>query len=255
MASDTPTLFGVMHSRAEIMFTCSARSINVTISFIPWRDDVLIFNYTSHPLVVESVPNRLDKFEIAPRQHAVVYPGSWQLRDHETTINFLLRPRRYLVLLKDAAKKRSAPELTPSDRDSKQLTGPDVVETSETSSDPSQKVIIRPTIIDADTLTRLGLRDNQTLNMVDTVTGQLEYSIRYIDHHLRSSSHCKIFKAIWDDKSSEPAIVAVKLHKIETADPSRISGAIGRWKQEVWAHKSLKHVGRQFRGRSCAQLS
>lgn len=237
-----------MHSRTEIMFTCRARSINVTMSFIPWENDVIITNKTSNPLVVESMPNRLDTFEIAPRQHAIVYPGSWQLRDHETSINFLLRPRRYLLLLKDEVKKRLAPELTRSTRNAKQLTESHVNATVETPSAQDQKVIVRPTIIDAETLSRVGLRDDQTLNVVDAVTGQLEYSIKYIDHHLRCSRLTKVFKAIWDDQSSNPVVVAIKLHRVETTDPNRIYDAIRRWKQEVQAHKSLKHVECQFRG-------
>lgn len=134
LASGAPTLFGVMHSRAEIMFTCSARSINIIISFIPWQNNLLISNNTSSPLVVESVLNRLNIFKIALRQHAVVYLGSWQLCDHETTINFLFRPCCYLLLLKDKVKKRLAPKFTLSARHSKQLTGFDVIETTGTPS-------------------------------------------------------------------------------------------------------------------------
>lgn len=241
------TVLGATHSRAEISWSCKARRVKAIIFFIPWKDDILILNNSSDSLFLESVPNGLDMFKVSPRHYAVVYPGFWQLRDHETTIEFLLRPRRYRLLIKDEAKKRPAAQPVLSPKRSKQSIGVTVTGAIEASSAQAQKTIIRPTVVDVDILNKIGLGENQTLNIVDAVTGQIEYSIKCIGRYLKRGSYADVFKAVWDDGSSEPTVVAVKLYKITAAEPPYIASAVNRWKRELQAHRGLKHVGRQNR--------
>lgn len=86
------SLVGSTHSRAEIGWSCHAGHIKVTMLPIPWREDVLIKNETNNVLFLEYGPDGLDAFEITPRQYTVIYPGCWQVRDDETTLEFLIRP-------------------------------------------------------------------------------------------------------------------------------------------------------------------
>lgn len=242
-----PSMLGAMHSRAEISCSCKARRVEFTIFYLPWKDDVLIHNETSYSLFLKSVPNELDVFKIPPRQYAVVYLGFWQLRDDETTVEFLLRPRRYRLLVKDEANKRSADQPLPSSKRSKHSTEFAMAGAVEAPSVQDQKTIIRPTVVDVDILNRIGLGENQSLNMIDGATGQHEYSLKRIDRYLKRGDYADVFKAIWDNGSSQPAVVAVKLHKITATEPSEIAAAMKRWKRELQAHESLAHVGCQCR--------
>ena len=255
-APGTPhaNILGAMHSRAEIAWSCKANHIKVTMFPIPCKDDILLYNEAISTLFLESVPNGLDVFEIRPKNFAVVYPGFWQLCDRETTVQFLLRPRRYRLLLKVDATKRTAEQpLLPSKR-SKHSTGAAMIghgiaespSTLAQAQDQDQKTLIRPTVVDVNMLTSIGLVQNQTLNMVDGATGQLEYSIQCIDRYLKKGDYANVFKAVWKDGSSQdspPTVVAVKLHKIAAAaEPYDIAAAAGRWKRELEAHRHLEHV-------------
>lgn len=59
-----------------------------------------------------------------------------------------------------------------------------------------QKTIIRPAVVDVDILTGIGLGENQNLNIVDGVTGQLEYSIKCIDQYPKRGDYADVFKAL-----------------------------------------------------------
>ncbi|KAH8753291.1 kinase-like domain-containing protein, partial [Diaporthe sp. PMI_573] len=228
----------------SLAWSCKARRIKVTMFPIPWKDDILLYNEATSTLFLESVPNGLDVFEIRPKKFAVVYPGFWQLCDCETTVEFLLRPRRYRLLLKDDATKRTAERPLPPSKRSKHSTGAAVTRAAEIPSSlaQDQKTIIRPTAVDVDMLTSIGLGQNQTLNVVDSATGQLEYSIKCIDRYLKKGDYADVFKAVWKDRSSRPAVVAVKLHKIAAAaEPYDIAAAARRWKRELEAHRHLEH--------------
>lgn len=185
-AAETLNVLGAMHSRAEIVWICKARRININIYPIPWKDNILLHNDSDSTLSVESVPNGLDVFEIPALKYALVYPGFWQLCNRETTLEILLRPRRYRLLLQDDATKRTAEQPLPPSKRSKHSTGVGATGAAESpySVAQNQKTIIRPTVVDVDMLTSMGLGRNQTLNMVDSTSGQLEYSIKCIDRYL-----------------------------------------------------------------------
>ncbi|KAK7743813.1 hypothetical protein SLS53_003832 [Cytospora paraplurivora] len=243
-AAGTPNVLGAMHSRAEIVWSCKAGRINVTILPIPWKDNILLFNKGDSTLFVESAPNGLDMFEIQTSEYAVVYPGFWQLCNRETTLEILLRPRRYRLLLKDDAMKRTAEQPPPTSKRFKHSTGAAVTGAAEHPSSvaQNQKTIIRPTVVDVDMLTSIGLGQNQTLNVVDNATGQLEYSIKRIDGYLKRGDYTDVFKAAWKDGSSQPAVVAVKLHKVAAAaEPHDIAATARRWKRELEVHRYLEH--------------
>ncbi|KAI3390277.1 hypothetical protein diail_10668, partial [Diaporthe ilicicola] len=243
-APGEPSVLGAMHSRAEIGWSCNAGRIKVTMLPIPWKEDVLVKNETNDSLFLKYGPDGLDAFEITPRQYAVIYPGFWQLRDDKTTLEFLLRPRRYRLLLKDEATKRTAEHPIPSSKRSKKFKPSSRVAVRGATESPlpqDQKTIIRPTVVDVDILVSIGLGEDQTLNMVDSVTGQLEYSIKRIDRYLKRGDYADVFKAVWKDGSSQPAVVAVKLHKITATEPYNIAAVIKRWKREFQAHRNLEH--------------
>lgn len=244
-APGEPSLLGAMHSRAEIGWSCRAGRIKVTMLPIPWKEDVLLKNETNDSLFLEYGPDGLDACEIIPRQYAVIYPGCWQLRNDETTLEFLLRPRRYRLLLKDEASKRTADKLLPPSKRSKHSTRAAVTQAAESPSTLAQdhKTIIRPTAVDVDMLASVGLGQNQALNLVDGATGRLEYSIKRIDRYLKRGDYADVFKAVWKDGSSRPVVVAVKLHRIApTAEPYDIAAAANSWKRELQAHRHLEHV-------------
>lgn len=244
-APGTTSVLGAMHSRAETAWSCKARRIKVAMFPIPWKDDVLLYNEASRELLLKSMPDGLDVLEIRPKTFAYVNPGFWQLCDSETTMQFLLRPRPYRLLLEDEATKRTAEEPLPPSKTSKQLTRAAGTVEAESSSSVAQdqKTLIRPTVVDVDMLTSIGLGRNQTLTVMDRATEQPEYSLKCIDRYLQKSRSADVFKAAWMDGSSRPAIVAVKLHKIAAAaEPYDIIAAVRRWKRELQVHRHLEHV-------------
>lgn len=100
---------------------------------------------------------------------------------------------------------------------------------------------------DIDILKRIGLGENQTLNIVNGISGQLKYSIKCVDRYLQKGNNADIFKAIWKDGPSGPTVIAIKLHKIATTESVHIAHAIYRWKREMQAHKRLKYISFQSR--------
>ncbi|KAH8746765.1 kinase-like domain-containing protein, partial [Diaporthe sp. PMI_573] len=101
---------------------------------------------------------------------------------------------------------------------------------------------VRPAVVDVDVLVSSGFGENQTLNMVNSATGQLEYSIKCIDRYLKRGDYADVFKAVWKDVSSQPAVVAVKIHKIAVAaEANDIAAAASRWKRELEVHRYLEH--------------
>ncbi|KAH8757902.1 kinase-like domain-containing protein [Diaporthe sp. PMI_573] len=241
-APGEPNVLGAMQSRADISWSCSARRIKITMFPIPWKEDVLIKNETNNSLFLEYGPDGLDAFEIRPRQYGVIYPGSWQLRDDKTTLEFLLRPRRYRLLLKDQVTKRATEHPIPSSKRSKPSSGVVLREATESPLLQDRTTTVRPAVVDVDVLVSSGFGENQTLNMVNSATGQLEYSIKCIDRYLKRGDYADVFKAVWTDVSSQPAVVAVKIHKIAVAaEANDIAAAASRWKRELEVHRYLEH--------------
>lgn len=237
-------VLGAMQSRAGVSCSYEARRIKATIFFIPGKDDVLFRNETDDLLFLKSIPNGLDIREILPRQYVLVYPGFWQLRDDETTVEFLLRSRRYGLLKTDEAVKRSAGQSALSSKRPKRSVGAAGAASIErVIQNQVQKTMIRSSPVDIDLLHTIGLGKNQTLNVVDSVTGQLEYSIKRIGQYLQRNKNADVVKAIWHEGSSKPTVVAVKMHKIPNTDPHDTAAVIKRWDREFQVHRSLDHVG------------
>lgn len=259
-ASGTHKMIGVMHSRTETAWSFEANNINVIMYPIPMEDGIVVHNGSAEqPLRLESVPNGLDVFEIRRQGSAVIYPGFWRLSDSETTVEFLLRPRRYDLILKQEATntdlatrtarclKRTAEELLelPPMKRVKQSgetalsTGPAADNVSISAATP--KTSIRPAMADVGELNSFGLAQNQTLNVVDNATGRLEYSLKMVQY-LQRSSTADVFKAIWKDGSSRPTLVVVKLFKVYAPEPVHIIDAAQSWQYELHAHRHLEHV-------------
>lgn len=239
-------LLAVKQSRAEMCWSCHAGRILVTMYPIPGKEEVLVKNETTHPLFLDWGLDEIDTFMIIPQQYGTIYPGFWQLRDNELTLEFLLRPSRYRLFLQDEASKRTANNLLPPSKRTKHFIRADeVTEAAESLSDlaQEQKSIIRPTGFDVDVLASIGLGKNQALNMVYGPTGRFEYSIKRIDEYLKRGPWVDVFKALWKNGSSQPVVVAVKLHKFSsTAKQEDIVHAAYRWKRELQVHRHLEHV-------------
>lgn len=126
-----------------------------------------------------------------------------QLKETRVPVeSWLLRPRRYRLLLKNEATKSMADQpMTPQKR-SKHSTGVSVRGATGIHLSKDQKTIIRPAVVDNDILTGIGLGENQNLNIVDGITGQLEYSIKCIDQYPKRSDYSDVFKGIWTHGSS-----------------------------------------------------
>lgn len=225
-APGASSVLGATHNRAETGWSCTAGDIRIDIIPVPWREPVLIRNLGRSPLFVKHVPDGIDAFSIPVHQYRYVYPGSWQASDDRSSLQFRLRPRGYHLYLQQEASKRL--------HDDEGYIVPQ-----------AQKMVTRPRVIDSDALVnqldKMGLSDNETLNVMDSDTGRIEYSIKCVNSYMQRNSSSDVFKAVWTEGSAQPAIVAVKFHKITNQLADTVA-AIRHWKREFQMHKDLHHV-------------
>lgn len=174
----------------------------------------------------------------------IIYPGWWQLHDGEDTMELLLRPRRYSLLLKDKATKRVAEQALPPPKRSKQSEKAAVTAAAQSTpvlTQDQEKTVTRPIMGDIK-LTRDGLGQQQTLHVVDITTGKEEYSIECIDNRFKNG-YTNVFEARWKDGSSQSADVIVKISKLpHNATLGQIYRISHNWRREVQLHKDLDHV-------------
>lgn len=234
---------GATHSRAETRCTITINGINLAVSFIPWGDDAIVYNETSKGFVLTSVPDEFNNLEIGPRGSATIYPGIWELRRDNTSVEFRLRPRRYRLFLEEKSNKRAAEEdMLPSEK-VKGSRGQRIIPQRRYDDSSPRSVVTRPVTTEgAAALAQVGLNEDSTLSVVDEATGMLEYSItRPRARFLKRDKGVDVFKAIFKsgDDASQPRGVVVKMHKPRGAN---IESAIQCWSQEYNVHQGLRHV-------------
>ncbi|KAG6354886.1 hypothetical protein INS49_003967 [Diaporthe citri] len=228
---------GILGARCVL----EARRIKATMFFVPLKDDMVLYNETNRTLSLESVPKGFDVRDIPPKEYEFAYPGFWRLYDNETSVEFLLRPCRYRLLLTENFSKRTARELLSPPEREMLSTRAATTRATEAPAARGQKTMVRRCLANVDLLNRTGLAKDQTLNVVNGVTGQREYSITLINRYRKISNQVDVFKAIWAREGSEPMAVAVKVHKITSARPYDAAAAIKGWERELEAHKDLHH--------------
>lgn len=243
------TFLGAKQKPTQLSCNCEYKDLKITISFIPYGDDALLDNRTGDTLHVESVPNQLSIFEVDSKCSAHIYPGCWRVSSGATSIEFRLRPRSYRIVLQQEMMKRTAGQICPPS--SKRVKGliaggpsrePRPIATG--SSETVIKTVSRPI-----GSTGLGvskdLRRNETLHLVDEATGDVEYSVKYVDR-MAISSHGHVFKGILSEtRSSGPRaeVVAVKIRKLnEHEGSSNTAFHMRHWQHEVDTHRGLRHV-------------
>ena len=235
-------VLGVTHSKAELRCSLEANHIKVTMFFVPLKDDMVVFNDTSHMLFLEKMPQGgFDSRSLPPKHYEIIYPGFWRLYDNKTSVEFLLRPCRYQLFLTTEVNKRLAGEDLPPPKRGMLSTG--AAATGATGVPPArdQKTIVRRELANADLLNGTGLDEGQALHLVNRLTGQREFSIKFIRRYQKNSKPVDVFKAIWDE-CSKSRVVAVKQHRITTAGPLGVVAAVENWERELKAHKDLDHV-------------
>lgn len=233
----TARVLGAKHSATQLSCDCEFGRLKITICFAPFGDDALLYNKTGQRIFVESVPNDISVFEVLPQKFATIYPGCWRVRDDKASMQFRLRPRRYRLVLREDTAKRTAGQITSSKRINH--TGA-VVSRRAGFSEGSVTTASRQ--VGNTGLGIAGLRQRQTLNMIDEVTGKLEYSIKFIDK-FSGSSRFHVFKAILDDGSSPAQVVAVKMPKLGEEAYLSVANDMLKWQNEVRTHRDLRHVG------------
>lgn len=228
-------VLGAKHGATQLSCNCEYNDLKMTISFVPYGDDALLYNRTSNLLCVESVPNQLSVFEVEPKDFATIYPGCWRIRTAKTSLEFRLRPRRYRIVIGRETKKRSAGQASSARRIRNGVAEAPPPEEPE----PSSKTVTRQA--QSTGLGPSGLVRNETLNMIDEATGNIEYSIKCLDR-LETKSTFEIFKAVLRDGSPKAEVVAVKMPKLGYEMYSTIANDMRHWQREVDTHRKLRHV-------------
>lgn len=235
-------VLGVTHSRTELRCSLKADRIEVTMFFVPLKDDMVLFNDSGHTLSIERIPSGgFDSRSLPPKQYELVYPGFWRLFDNKTSVEFLLRPCRYRLFLSTEANKRLASEELPPPKRGMLSTGAAVTGATKAPPTRGQKTTIRRELANVDLLNSTGLENSQTLHMVDELTGQMEYSLRFKKRYTKTAAPVEVSQAVWDE-CSKSRVVAVKRHRINTAEPYSVAATIKSWERELKAHKDLDHV-------------
>lgn len=237
-------VLGALHGHAEAQCTVEVGSIRVSITFVPWKDDVLLTNNLFRPISITSKSDKLVVFELQPRKSAVIDPGYWILHNDSTCLQFQLRPCGYHILLQVETNKRAADNTSSPSKKvrvfSKRLS--DRGEVPDLDLAVTGKLAVQPvSTVEADSLASSGVPVGHTLAIVDSVTGDVEYAIKRLGSWLMERKHAVIFKANLR-KDTESKLVIVKIHKPLEGDTDPTLNAIQRWKREVRAHRGLHHV-------------
>ncbi|KAK7740795.1 hypothetical protein SLS53_005263 [Cytospora paraplurivora] len=241
-------LRGVVHSCADTSSTFVINTIELTVSFLPWGDDVLVTNNSDRSITITSVPGDFTHVEIEPDGRMKLHPGIWVVRDDSTSEQFRIQQCRYSLYYGEDTGKRLASEniRSPKRIRASFASGPHIPQTAPgTSPDQSEKAIIRPvTTAQAAVLAAHGLQDGKTLTVVDETTGQLEYSIRCI-RKIKRSSTTDIFRGVFRPKGdvSYGKAVVVKMVRVPMGNTHHVAleRAMGYWKRELHAHRNLRH--------------
>lgn len=243
------TVLGAVHSRAETYSAFHILNVYLSILFLPWEDDMLIRNQSAKGLVLASIPDEFNLLELGPKEHATIYPGTWELRaDDNTSVRFRLRPRQYRLFLEEKSKKRAPRDdtsdvqrlkrRTPQRRDedgTPRIINPELVPAQ------NRQVVTRPITTDgAIALARVGLAEDSTVSVVDGVTGRVEYSLtREKARMMKRAKDVDVFKAVFKPGCgvSKPQVVVVKMHKLV----GNKELATQYWSREFNIHRGLRH--------------
>ncbi|KAL2282152.1 hypothetical protein FJTKL_11192 [Diaporthe vaccinii] len=232
---------GATHSLLGARCVLEARRIKVTMFFVPWKHDMVLYNETNRTLSLESVPKGFDVRSLPPKQYELIYPGFWRLYDNETSVEFLFRTCRYHLFQTEDVSKRTASGVLPPPKRGMLSTGAATARATKAPADRGQKTMVQRSLVNVDLLNNIGLAKNQTLTVVNGVTGQMEYSVTLIRRYKMTFTQRDVFKATWGREGSKPMTVAVKFHKITSAQPYAAAAAIKGWERELKAHKDLDH--------------
>lgn len=248
----------VVPGPADTGFAAIIRGIRFTMDFVPLKDDVLLRNHSQKELLLESMPNKLvvKTIPVGRNGHAIVHPlpGYWQLSDNLATFKFLVRPSPTRAVITETAMKRTIETLT-----DEHVTGSALAKIAECPAIHAQKITSR--LLDDWTGAELG--QGQTVNMVDSVTGQVKYAITVTMDHSNRGGPAYVFRADWQDGSldakgpkgpkgpkepkepkepKKPKVVAFKVFKTHDTTDDGFLKSTGHWKQELEVMRKLQHV-------------
>ncbi|ROW13856.1 hypothetical protein VPNG_03655 [Cytospora leucostoma] len=241
-------LRGIVHSCADNSSTFVINTIKLTVSFLPWGDDVLVANNSNGPITLMSVPGEFTNVEIKTNGCIRLHPGTWVVRDNNTSEELRIQQRRYSLYYGEDTVKRLASEGMGSAKRIRAhfASGYHIPQPAPgTSPDQIEKAIKRPvTTVQAADLAAHGIQDGTILTIVDETTGQLEYSIRYM-RRIKRSSTTDIFRGVFrpeGDVSNGKAVV-VKMVRLPVGNAHHVAlqRALGYWKRELHAHRNLRH--------------
>ena len=237
------TVLGATHNHTQMEYTLTMDNTRITMVFLPWTSNALVTNKS--PELVRFTKNQDGTvLDVRRGRNTVLDPGYWVLQHKDVRLGFQLRPCQYHLSFLVESKKRTA-EATPSSSKAARAStghrhersGIPVLQPEET----GKSVVQRALPDEIDNLSCFGVPQGYTLLLIDSITGETEYSIKRFGEWSVRRPHIVVFKAALN-KGGKVQAVVVKIHKPIDNNERSIQHAIYCWKREVKAHCGLQHV-------------